>query len=234
MRRLSCVVFASVLVLIAASRSHAQQAAQSNTGSTFGTSSLFGGTSGANSAIGQGDAQAGAAQSAFGQGAAAANGGNQQGFVGRDAADAAAFFQALGSNAANGQAVRRQFNNNANRGRGAEVNQDSRPPVRVELRLGFAPGFERSTARSESLDRILRSVANKGLADVAVRLEAGRVTLEGSVPTASDRGLVERIARLEPGVSKVDNQLTINAMPTITPATGRSTVPEEIPPGPST
>jgi osmotically-inducible protein OsmY len=44
-----------------------------------------------------------------------------------------------------------------------------------------------------------------------VSIENGVATLRGVVATDDDRRLAERLARLEPGIRRIDNQLTLAA-----------------------
>ena len=46
-------------------------------------------------------------------------------------------------------------------------------------------------------------------ANVQVKMTGKKATLTGTVPTESKKKILERLAKLEPGIYEVDNQLTI-------------------------
>ena len=73
------------------------------------------------------------------------------------------------------------------------------PPVQ------FAPA-----ARQAELGTIIRNYSVLPSRDkIAVAVNGDVITLRGQVATARERGLVERLLRLEPAVRNVDNQLTV-------------------------
>ncbi|MEM6656432.1 MAG: BON domain-containing protein [Planctomycetota bacterium] len=181
-------------------------------GSLFGGGSSFGGTSsfggGGSTAFGQASGgQAAFGQSSFGQ--TQAGGQNTSGFVGRSGADSQAFFEQLGRGSNQFfQRLERSFSRRGDRGRGAAQPQEQRPPVRVQLRLGFTPELD-ATARTVSASTsINKSLMVKRFDWASVAIADGVATLTGAAPSASDRRLIERLARLEPGVVRVDNQIT--------------------------
>jgi osmotically-inducible protein OsmY len=88
--------------------------------------------------------------------------------------------------------------------------RDNAPPVRVKLRPAFDTPL--STMRQISVDlqsRVASSVEDLGVADSRITMEGRTLTLEGKVATEHQRALVEKMVSLEPGVSSIDNRLTV-------------------------
>lgn len=85
-----------------------------------------------------------------------------------------------------------------------------RRTLRAPLRLGFTvtkPADEVVASSFES--RLLQLPVYKDHASVVATLENRILTLEGTVQTQDERKMVERLALLEPGVSRVNNQLSV-------------------------
>jgi hypothetical protein len=149
-------------------------------------------------------------------------------FVGVTAEDARAAGTATGSRRAGGptgpdQAGRSQFSrfgssqlNRAMRafsssyGGGRSTN-----PVRARVRLGFSvppPKPAQLAQLGSSLEqRLEKSSWIQTRSPMEVSIEKGTATLRGVVATDGDRRLAERLARLEPGIRRIDNQLTVAA-----------------------
>lgn len=66
-----------------------------------------------------------------------------------------------------------------------------------------------SALQVEVRDIIQRSLALPSKDKISATVSGNTVTLSGEVASARERGLVERMLRLEPGVRIVDNQLTV-------------------------
>jgi|GEM_PF-792309 len=85
--------------------------------------------------------------------------------------------------------------------------------IRSAVRVGFNPPTPNSEAVSTELAARLSRIP--GLqnapqsANVQVNLEGRTAVLKGTVPTASDRLVLERLLLLEPGVDKVQNELVV-------------------------
>ncbi len=86
--------------------------------------------------------------------------------------------------------------------------------IRTSLRVGFS--FPRPNAPRASEDlgsklaaRVQNSSWIQNRAPVSVVVQNGIATLKGEVATEYDRLVAERLARLEPGIGRVDNQLTL-------------------------
>jgi osmotically-inducible protein OsmY len=201
-------------------------------GSSLGSlgSRSFGGTGG----LGQGGSAAGASQQ-LGQLGTMQGGVNtgsrflrqnvQAGdFVGMDAQSMAEFVGRVGA----GQAGNPRFQagiSRQNAGRGA----NGRPPqagargggTQTQLRTTIRLGFDRSGSASTGVNtklrtRLAESSGIQFLSSVEVAMDGRTATLRGVVATEHDRALAEQLARLEPGIWKVRNDLLL---------------PESVPPG---
>ncbi len=109
-------------------------------------------------------------------------------------------------NRANGaQSGQNQFNNT---GQSAPIVPQFRPQMKIAFQSKPLPLKTVSTSMGQSLERI--QSRNERLRGVQFELNANRtVTLRGQVKSASAKKLAEFLAKLEPGVSKVKNELTI-------------------------
>lgn len=81
------------------------------------------------------------------------------------------------------------------------------------LRVGFSvPNAQQQvggTPLEARLSRIVASRVNNPVAKVEVSLEGRTAVLKGTVPSANDRLVLERLLLLEPGVDKVQNELVV-------------------------
>lgn len=81
------------------------------------------------------------------------------------------------------------------------------------LRLGFnlpsTPPGGGPTQLEARLSRIVASRINAQPANVQVTVEGRTAVLKGTVPSATDRLVLERLLLLEPGVDKVQNELVV-------------------------
>jgi osmotically-inducible protein OsmY len=86
--------------------------------------------------------------------------------------------------------------------------------IRPRQRIAFSfPKLEPSSVNT-SLHARLGRLEGRGLATDGVTVtldEKGQVALKGEVDSEHTRKLVEMMARLEPGVRKVQNELTVKA-----------------------
>ena len=187
-----------------------------------GTSALGGAnrTGGSAQGISQNSRTAGTGAADLGQ--SSLNQGNQNAFIGgRNPAQGQGGF--IGANQRTGQQQNnrlqqnnRQNNfgqndfNNAN-GQGQQ-NQDPKRAIRPQLKVAFEE-VQRPTAEIRStlqprFDSLTQSPALRG---VTYELDyEGVVILRGSVDTPSQKRLAENVVKLEPGVKKVRNELTLN------------------------
>jgi hypothetical protein len=118
------------------------------------------------------------------------------------------------------QGRQNSFNNQqAQRGRQGTGGQQQ---IRVPIRLGFAPPPVAAPQFSANLtNRLAKTTAIQAAGDISVSLEGRTAILRGTVATEADRRLAESLARLEPEVSAVQNELVVSSA---------GTTAEELPP----
>lgn len=144
-----------------------------------------------------------------------------QGFIGRDAADVQAMFQAMGAGQGMGaQGANRGGNRGAqgnrggqgNRGQGNQGTQEqTRSPIRVRVQVAFDyPGpSEVGGPQGFSPTVYDRILEDRRVENFAIAREGTRIVLTGVAADASERLLMARLVSLEPGVSQIDNQMTL-------------------------
>lgn len=140
----------------------------------------------------------------------------QGGFVGRDAEDVRQGFESQGRRSS-GQMFNQTIENlnemRDSRRRWREQNT-APPPVRVQLRPSFTvPPQVAARFTGETQLRLGRMMQYQGVVSPQVELTGRTVVLRGTVATEHDRALVGQLAALEPGVSQVENLLTIQTPP---------------------
>jgi hypothetical protein len=101
--------------------------------------------------------------------------------------------------------------NQFNQGQRGQNNMQNAPRVRTRTTLGFARPVRSGGAvvTQRVSDRVGRSVERLGGTDVAVQMEGPVAILRGTVPTSHARNLAEQLARLEPGIDQVQNELEV-------------------------
>lgn len=88
----------------------------------------------------------------------------------------------------------------------------SRRVIRAPLRVGFAVSRPSDAVLSTRfMERFQKNPILREIGEVEATLENQTMTLTGFVRSADQRVIVEQQALLEPGVSRVDNQLTVLA-----------------------
>ncbi|MCH8923139.1 MAG: BON domain-containing protein [Planctomycetes bacterium] len=139
---------------------------------------------------------------------------NRQGrFVGSDSGDLQSFLSQAasgglggrGPNAAGGRGGQ-QAGRNFNQG-----GQQRKPRlVRATLRVAFSyPQRSTAAASTKLAQRINVSRSIQPVVPVEVTISNRTATLRGVVATAADRDLAVRLVLLEPGISRVENELTV-------------------------
>jgi len=232
--------------LLAPAVSHAQANRGSTTSGMFGNTTLGGTSGASPQGLGQGmttgmgsNSQGGAggqaqggtsgmqSQMVQGGGAQQVQAGGNTGFVGISSQNNQQAFNASGRGSVGNQnfnvlqqlanaARQNQFNaqqaQKANR-----VSTQAQSQFRVPLRLGFQPA---SLGTGAPLPRLTSSITKapglKTLGPVEASLEGSTAVLRGRVATEADRQLAEGIARLEPAVSAVRNELVVGSAPATT------------------
>ncbi len=180
-----------------------------------GATSGFGGLAGGNAAnrtSGTGQPTFGLQQATQGNAQNAFIGGrNQQQFIGGNPLTGQ-----QQNNRQQQQNNRRNNNNNNqndnNQNGQAQQTQDPRRAIRPQYRVAFdelpRPTTEIRSTLQPRFDSLSQTPALRG---VAYELDTeGVVVLRGTVETPAQRRLAENVVRLEPGVKKVRNELTLN------------------------
>ena len=181
-------------------------------GSSFGSGGFGGGGLGGGGFGGGGSMFGG---QGFG-GMGAGQGG--QNFVGRDSGDMTAAMNQMNRS---GQQFMQQFGQMMNRGgRGGSRNRDSdsgqneRPPVRVVLNVAFSHRqVPLATVAARVQARLTKLLAARNVAQPVVSVVGDTVVLSGVVADETQRLVIERLVAMEPGVLKVDNQMTVALAP---------------------
>ncbi|MFM9965979.1 MAG: BON domain-containing protein [Planctomycetaceae bacterium] len=182
--------------------------------------SIFGGGQGAGSSgLGQ-SGQAGNTQNrqintqsqlGLNQNGFLGQGNNQQNFVGRNQPQNNSQDRQNNNNNRGGQGNFGQNDPNNQNGQGQQ-NQDPKRAIRPQLKVAFEtsprPTSEIRSTLQPRFETLSRTPALRG---VSYELDAeGVVVLRGSVETPSQKRLAENVVKLEPGVKKVRNELTLN------------------------
>ena len=102
-----------------------------------------------------------------------------------------------------------------------------RNEVRVVLQLGFkppspgtlAPSRAPSAVASRLAQRMERSSWIQNRTPLQVSIDQGTATLKGVVASEHDRVLAEKLALLEGGIWKVENQLKVEGTTPVSPET---------------
>lgn len=132
-------------------------------------------------------------------------------FVGSDSSEATGFFSALG-NAFRGTAVGGYTLPDANQGGAGSMTQPM--PYRLGRAVAFPVPQPPAGAVAQSLTTAFAQVRSlAGFPEIAVTVEGRTATLRGSVTSPEQRALVERLARLEPGIDSVRNELAVTTPP---------------------
>ncbi len=148
----------------------------------------------------------------------------QQGqFVGASSQDLQSFIGAVQAN----QRAGRQNRTRPTPNRPGDVNrpqsaQAGRDEIRASLHVAFPYKKTLSTELGTQLaERLVKMPQIHTLSPLEVRVADGTAILRGTVATDRDRDLAERLARLEPGIWKVNNELVVAGEPAPrTPAAG--------------
>ena len=209
-------------------RNPMQQGGQGGMGqSAFGLSGQGGGGQG----VGRGQSRAGGqggfgASGGFGSGSTGggAFGGmgqggtnqlatGQNGFIGSNSDQVQDLFR--NRRGAQGRTAMFDFmieNLNEMRDRGGRGGGDNRtPPVRVKLRPAFeTPLGTMQQVNSDVQTRLSSSLNDLGVTDTRIAMEGRTLTLEGTVASDHHKALVEKMISLEPGVSTIENRLTVD------------------------
>src|SRR5262245_39024837 len=171
---------------------------------------------------GQGGTPMGQSQMQAGGGMQQVQAGGATGFIGQSSANSAGVFNASGQRGMGNQnfnALRtlatqsRQNQFNAQQAQKANrTTTQAQSQFRVPLRLGFQPTAGANTAPLPKLNTAFTKVSGlTKLGPIEATLEGTTAVLRGRVATEADRQLAEGLARLEPGVGAVRNELVVGS-----------------------
>lgn len=92
---------------------------------------------------------------------------------------------------------------------GPQNNSSSRRQFRVQLRLGFKPDFSQSRVSTNFKKLLSRIPQVASASSINVSMLGRTAVLTGTAKSESERDLIARLARLEPGISSVKNDLVV-------------------------
>lgn len=102
------------------------------------------------------------------------------------------------------QGMQRGMNNRFNQG------NSQAQPIRTTVEVGFSVPAANSSAASQRLTTLLqRSPQIANLSPIEVEMSGRTAILRGTVASAAERDLAQRVVLLEPGVSQVKNELVV-------------------------
>lgn len=133
-------------------------------------------------------------------------------FVGATTEDVRGAMSAMGADIGAGQGSPSRFSPQQRRGttgQGGRGSGRSQTTIRSTLRLGYGIALPERAALGSTLTKRFEKVSRLGASSPEVSFEKGTAILRGSVQTERDRVLAGRLAQLEPGVRRVENQLTV-------------------------
>ncbi|MBM4003205.1 MAG: BON domain-containing protein [Planctomycetes bacterium] len=106
------------------------------------------------------------------------------------------------------------------------MNNRGRSNMRIPVKLGFTPKPVSSVAVSQQFVTRLRNLPGLNVTEnVSVTMEGRTAILTGTVGSENEKDLIGRLARLEPGISDVQNDLEIAESASGSPAAGSSDSP---------
>ncbi|MBN2025047.1 MAG: BON domain-containing protein [Pirellulales bacterium] len=195
------------------------------TNSGVGRSAMSGGTSGMS---GAGMTRQGSSGITRGGGQSAMRGAQTAGFVGADAQDVRNVMSQMGGLAGNtgsgygsgtgsgsggyGRGMQ-QLGRQGQPGQSGRMGSQGRSTaseIRTSLQVGFAYRRPAPSQIVEELSgRLARLTTIQKVGPIVVSASGRTVTLRGTVTTEHDRLLAEQLARMEPGVRQVRNELTV-------------------------
>jgi len=195
-----------------------------------GMTTGMGGSNSQQSGSSQGGTSGPTSQMITGSGPQNLQAGGSTGYVGVSSANNAAVFNASGQRGMGNQnfsalqqlaqqARQNQFNAQQAQ-KATRTSTQAQSQFRVPLRLGFQPTSLGGGIAPAPLPRLSTAI-NKApglttLGKVEASLEGTTAVLRGRVATEADRQLAEGIARLEPAVTAVRNELVVGSAPAVT------------------
>ncbi len=86
-----------------------------------------------------------------------------------------------------------------------------KPPIQVQLRPLFTVQLSSASELSTQASARLNQALPTRVAGTQISVSDGTATIEGSVKSEYDRQLAARILSLQPGISQIENRLTIES-----------------------
>jgi hypothetical protein len=100
-------------------------------------------------------------------------------------------------------------------GMNQNMNSRGRSTMRIPVRLGFQPAAVAPVTRAQNFEARLTNLPNLPSAkNITVSVSGRTAILTGSVGSEHEKDLLARLAKLEPGISDVQNDLEVVAVPT--------------------
>ncbi|MFO0902668.1 MAG: BON domain-containing protein [Pirellulales bacterium] len=97
-------------------------------------------------------------------------------------------------------------------GMNQQQNQRGRQQLRIPMRLGFtSPPAQMSVRSRQFATRVPKIPGLKNVRELTIEMDGETAILRGKVDSEDQRLLVERMAKLEPGISAVQNELQVEA-----------------------
>jgi hypothetical protein len=103
------------------------------------------------------------------------------------------------------------------------------PQIRVALRLGFKPQPISTTRVQSFQSRLTKLPGMRFVGSAQVEMEGRTAVLRGKVASEEDRELAEALAKMEPDVLQVRNELEVEEQP----ASSSDVTPRAEPPTPA-
>jgi hypothetical protein len=98
-------------------------------------------------------------------------------------------------------------------GMNQQQNQRGRQQLRIPMRVGFTVAPAQMSVRSRQFaTRVPKIPGLKNVRDLTIEMDGETAILRGKVDSEDQRLLVERMAKLEPGISAVQNELQVEAL----------------------
>lgn len=140
-----------------------------------------------------------------------------QGRVGRSAADVSEMLREMRGTERRQQRTNMNVDNlnkRRNRRNSQRAQRSPPPPIHVQFRPSFSIPIASSSQLANRMQTTLsRLVEKRGMGAVRVVLNDRTVTLTGTVKGEYERSLLERMVRIEPGVSAVENLIALEETP---------------------
>jgi len=158
----------------------------------------------------------------------------QRGFVGSDAQDMRQSFENL-----SGRQRRRvmfdmmveNLNEMRDQRRRRRERRRSPDPVRVQLRPSFSyQPLNSQQVATQLQSNLIRSADLTGIVAPEVEIVDRTATVSGFVPSEHERAVLAKMISMQPGISKVENRLTVDPFAPSTEASAAENSPEALPP----